>query len=1034
MYTRIFTLVFFFSAALNCLSAEGEEVLWRIGKADNDTAEFALGRDKYSEFNAAFPQGVLFIAGQSNPKTAWPYTHPAPADNWAGGSQHTFTIMFGAKKSRERGTCSLLVDLVDTHGLRPPVLEVSLNGKEKTDIKPPRGGSDDSIFGTPKAGKEHRFSVAFPVSALNQGLNKLTITSVSGSWLLYDALQFIAPASVSKAEAKGTLVHSVTVDPFLSRKGDKLYQKVFVSLTQIGKEPHKRLKTTASPVEKIITTGTARYTFLLPPVKEKKQAHVMLLQGKKIVWNWPIQRTPAHEREPVDWVDPLLGTSTSRWMLYPGPSMPFSMVKLSPDNQERCWKAGYEYGINNIAGFSHLHSWTMGALLMMPATGTLTVKPGPQHDPDAGYRSRIDHATEEASPGYYAVTLEDYDIRAELTSTTRCGFQKYTFPASSESRILFDLETPTEYGYTVLDAEIRKVSPTCIEGFSEQRSGASWNHFTVYFTAEFSKPFATFGGWTDGGAIHFNVDAIKGKGDVGAFVAYTTEAGEAVKVKTGISLVSIEQARLNLSTELGPFGWDFESLRTNARTVWNDLLSLITVEGGTDTQKTKFYTNFYRSYCARTILSDVNGKYVDMCEKVRQLEDPGDPVYGCDAFWNTFWNLNQLWTLVTPETADKWVKSLLEIHDRGGWLAKGPAGIEYSSIMVASHEIALIVSAYQKGIRNFDVQKAYKAMKEIQMNPGKPHPCGGHVGNRQLASYKELGYVPIEKGPVSNTLEYAYDDWCVAQMAEALGKNDDAAYFSKRAQFYKNVFDPSVGFTRAKHADGKWSKTFSPFSGGGFVEGNSWQYTWFVPHDVAGLIKLMGKEEFNRRLDKGLADSLPNRFNATGDRMAAYPINHGNQPNMQSAYLFNFSGKPHLTQKWARAIMEHYYGTGPYDGYPGDEDQGQMGAWYVMSAIGLFQMSGGCDVKPIYELGSPIFDKVTIRLDNRYYKGSAFVIEAKNNSKENMYIQSAELDGKALKKPWFYHEDLVDGGTLTLIMGPEPNKSWGSAPEDAPPQ
>jgi len=740
------------------------------------------------------------------------------------------------------------------------------------------------------------------------------------------------------------------------------------------------------------------------------------------------------KKQPVDWVDPILGTASSRWMLYPGPSMPFSMVKLSPDNQKQSWKAGYEYTIENIAGFSHIHSWTMAGLLTMPITGKLQIVPGPESDPDKGYRSRFSHDTEVASPGYYAVTLEDYGIRVELTSTTRAGFQQYTFPKADEAYILFDLKFPTEYGFEVLDACIKKVSSTEIEGYSKQQAGryAKWNDYTVYFVVNFSKPFNSFGGWT-GETIHHAVNEVAGEGDIGAFVSYSTSRGEVIKIKTGISLVSIDQARLNLETEMSRFGWDFDAVRNYTRSTWNDLLSKIEVEGGTETDKIKFYTNLYRSYCARTILSDVNGKYVDMYEKVQQLEDPDSPVYGCDAFWNTFWNLNQLWTLVTPDIANKWVKSLLEIYDRGGWLAKGPTGIEYSSIMVASHEIALIVSAYQKGIRNFDVEKAYKAMKHIQTTPGQPHEGGGYVGNRQLKSYIELGYVPVENGPVSNTLEYAYDDWCVAQMAKALGKKDDYEYFTKRANNYRHVFDPAVGYMRQKHKDGSWVKDFSPYSGRGFVEGNSWQYTWFVPHDVKGLIDLIGREEFNRRLEEGFEKSRKSNFNATHDRFADYPINHGNQPNMQAAYLFNFSGTPWLTQKWARGITEHYYGTGPIDGYPGDEDQGQMGAWYVMSAMGLFEMDGGAAAKPTYEVGSPIFDKVTIYLDDKYYKGGKFVIEARNNSNKNRYIQSATLDGKPLNKPWFYHRELVDGGKLVLQMGPKPNKQWGSKPEAAPP-
>ncbi len=474
-----------------------------------------------------------------------------------------------------------------------------------------------------------------------------------------------------------------------------------------------------------------------------------------------------------------------------------------------------------------------------------------------------------------------------------------------------------------------------------------------------------------------------------------------------------------METELGDYNWDFDAVHIAARNTWNRLLKKIEVEGGLETDKLKFYTNFYRSYCSRTIYSDVNGKYVDMCEKVRQLPDPESPVYGCDAFWNTFWNLNQLWSLVTPDIANKWVKSQLEIYDRGGWLSKGPAGIEYSGIMVASHEIALIVNAYQKGIRHYDEQKAYKAMKKIQTAPGVPHECGGFAGNHNLQSYMDKGFVPDERGPVSNTLEYAYDDWCVSQMALALKKKDDYKYFSTRSQNYRNVFDPQSQYIRPRHESGAWIEDFVPvtkargkednFGNRYYIEGNAWQYTWFIPHDVQGLIRLLGKNEFNRRLNEGFEKSRP--------KFVSEFVNHSNQPNMQAAWLFNYSGKPWLTQKWVREILNNYYGTAPIDGYPGDEDQGQMGAWYVMSAIGLFEMDGGCAVDPVYEISGPIFDKITIHLDNKYYRGKTFVIETTNNSHKNKYIQSAELNGKSLNNFWIKHNELIEGGKLRLKMG-----------------
>jgi len=1009
------------------VAAEETKLLWQIGARDNDTREFALAPGGY----AGYGEDAMFFVGRCDPKQHWPYCHPGPDDSWAGGRAHTFTILF-ALKDKVTGDCRLTIDLADTHGRAPPKLLVKVNGHAFAH-QTPLGGSDASITGNPAAGKEHRFSIDLPGKLLRAGLNEICITNDNGSWVLYDWIGFETPAAAEVVPAQGTLVGTIRLAPWLTRKQGKLSQEMSISVVQIGEPAEVTLDVTGrKPISLTLKPGKGTVRLHLTPVEKDTPITVAVKQGDRTLATEQLVQQPARERQPVDWVDCLLGTSTSRWMLYPGPSTPFSMVKLSPDNQRRCWKAGYEYTINNIAGFSHLHSWTMGGLLTMPTVGELKVQPGSESDPDAGYRSRIRHETEVASPGYYAVTLDDYSIRAELTSTCRAGLQRYTFPKADQARILFDLETPTEYGYSVLDAKITKVSDTEIEGYSKQQSGrgAPYQQFTLHFVARLSKPFSSMGGWSTG-EIKQDITEIAGKGDVGALLNFSTKQGEVVLLKTGISLVNIEQARLNLDTEMKSFGWDFDAVKADARKTWNDLLGKIEIEGGTAEQWTKFYTNMYRSYCARTTWNDVNGKYVDMYEKVQQLKDPDAAVYGCDAFWNTFWNLNQLWCLATPEIADKWVQSLLEINDRGGWLAKGPTGIEYSSIMVASHEIALIVAAYQQGIRGYDAEKAYAAIKHIQTQPGRPHEGGGHVGNKQLKQYMELGYVP---SPVSNTLEYAYDDYCAAQMAKALGKEEDYRYFTKRAGNYRNVFDPEVGYMRPKRPDGIWEPNFSPFSGRGFVEGNSWQFTWFVPHDVQGLIKLLGRDEFNRRLDKGLEDSADNRFNATGDRMAAFPINHGNQPNMQSAWLFNYSGMPWLTQKWVREILRRYYGVGPIDGWPGDEDQGQMGAWYVMSAMGLFQMDGGCAVKPIYEIGSPIFDRVVIHLDKKYYPGGQFVIETHNNSAANCYIQSATLDGKPLEKPWLYHSELVDGGTLVLELGPEPNKTWGSAPAAAPPQ
>ena len=732
------------------------------------------------------------------------------------------------------------------------------------------------------------------------------------------------------------------------------------------------------------------------------------------------------DKDPVDYVDPMIGTHDSRPMQFPGAAMPFGMVKLSPDNQKSGWKAGHEYTIKNIAGFNFLHDYHMTGFYVLPVCGKIQTQPGTEDNPDLGYRSRISNDKEQANPGYYSVILDDYQIKAELSATTRTGIQRYTFPESKEAAILFDMQIPYEDPGEVLDVKIDKVSNHEIEGYvkimdSQIMGNTIWlqNDYYLYFVTRFDKPFESLGGWI-GNEVLENVEAIRGKGDVGCFLRYSTRKDEPINVHTAISTVSLEQARLNLDTETKDFGFDFEKYKQNARKVWNDLLGKIRIEGGSKTNKIKFYTNMYRTYCSRTIWSDVNGKWMDMNEEVAQTSDE-DPVYGCDAFWGMKWNLNGMWSLINPSLMNSWVKSLLEIYKRGGWLPKGPTSGEYSAIMTSSPAVSLITAAYQQGIRDYDIELAYEAVSRIMKEQGRVHKSGGYVGNRWLEPYRNYGYVPHEAGPASATMEMAFQDWCVAQMAKDLGKEEDYKYFHDRSLNYRNHLDKKVKYARAKSTAGNWIEPFSQFSGNGFIEGNAWQYTFHVPHDVQGVINFMGKDEFLDRLRWGFEKSRETKFNATGDQYAKFPINHGNQPNMQAAYLFNYAGTPWHTQRWSREILDIYYGASPIHGWPGDEDQGQMGAWYVMSALGLFQMQGGCGIQPIYDLSSPLFEKATIALEN----GKELIIAAKNNNERNIYIQSAKLNGKILDKTWIYCSEIQHGGKLEFVMGAEPNKTWG---------
>jgi predicted alpha-1,2-mannosidase len=501
----------------------------------------------------------------------------------------------------------------------------------------------------------------------------------------------------------------------------------------------------------------------------------------------------------------------------------------------------------------------------------------------------------------------------------------------------------------------------------------------------------------------------------------------AVYITPGISLVSIANASENLQKEItDKFGWDFEAVVQNQKEKWNEILNRVTIITNDRREKVRFYTNMYRAFCRNT-WSDVNGEWVSPDEKVQKLAHPDHLALGCDAFWNTFWNLNQLWNLITPEWSSKWVNSQLALYDANGWLAKGPAGMEYIPVMVAEHEIPLIVSAYQMGIRDFDTEKAFKAVKKMQTTP-PAHVGGGLAGNRDLIPYLTYKYVPMEKGRFSNTLEYSYDDWTVGQFAKALGKYAEYDMFAQRGEWWKNAINPVNGYAHLRDTAGNFIPDFDPFQSGRnhhYVEGNAWQLTFFVPQDVPSLIRIIGEKTFVDRLNWGFEVSEQWRYNAPNDQYWDYPVVQGNQQSMHFAFLFNWANHPWLTQKWSRSVIDRYYGYGISNAYLGDEDQGQMSAWFVMAALGLFQTDGGCRMDPIFEIGSPLYQKVIINLGKQYNRGEHFIIEAKNASRKNKYIQNAVLNGKYLNSFFFPASDLLKGGKLILEMRDKPNTEWG---------
>jgi len=790
--------------------------------------------------------------------------------------------------------------------------------------------------------------------------------------------------------------------------------------------------------KKIFETSldTARYQFEvpMPAVSKRKESTYRILVNGKEAETGTVSRSAAKLQTPAGYVDTRIGTAHSRWMIAPGPWMPFSMVKLSPDNQNTGWQAGYQPSFETIGCFSHIHEWTMGGLGMMPTNGELQIRVGDQFEPESGYRARIDKSTEKAPLGYYQVYMPDTKIQAELTATTRCGFQRYTFPNNQDGRIMIDLHIPSEYNYLLPEVEVSQVSDYRIEGKSHQLSPRPgvWSNdadqeYTVHFVIEFDQPIKKAGGWVNGDLVQSG--HIKGKDlkDAGFFVEFDTKKSRVVQARSGISLVSVENAGENLAKEITePFGWDYNAVVENQLKVWDSYLSRVEITTHDRLEKVRFYNNFYRSLCRNT-WSDVNGEWIAPDETRQHLSDPDHLALGCDAFWNTFWNLNQFWNLVTPEWSSKWVNSQLAMYDVNGWLAKGPAGMEYIPVMVAEHEIPLIVSAWQMGVRDFDAGKAFRAAKKMQTTPASP-VAGGFAGNRDLVPYLKYQYVPSDLGRFSNTLEYAYDDWTLAQFAKSLGKEADYVAFSERGEWWRNAINPENGYAHLRDSSGKFTEPFDPFRSGAnhhYVEGNAWQLTYFVPQNVPGLAKILGEQRFVERLHGGFNASEPWRYNAPNDQYWDFPVVQGNQQSMHFAFLFNWVGHPWLTQRWSRSILDKYYGNGLANAYLGDEDQGQMSAWFMMASIGLFQTDGGCSSEPVYEIASPLYEKIVIDLGKRYNRGRQFIIEALNASRKNKYVQNATLNGKKLDDFWFPASELLKGGSLILEMGDQPNKQWG---------
>lgn len=1026
---------------LFCYSKENSAILWQIGELDQSPKGMALAPDRYMDFLAkdfGF-EDRLFLIGYSNPATDWPYVLPGPATEWggtgptAGIRSHFLTVGFELENATRTGHFHFEANILGTDPTHPPLLKVLINGQAHQFELSATKGSTEPV-GPFKPEDCQGVEITLDAGLLKAGYNEIQLTSLRGGWLVFDNLQLRGPASVSAKPINNAVLREVDAAAYEVKKEGMRYQPLLVDVNHLEGRPLLEVKLDGQSIFRR-QLDSSRYVFEvpMPSVRQaQKSVYEILIDGRKAK-SGEVFRAPKPLASPSTYVNTMLGSAHSRWMIAPGPWMPFGMVKLSPDNQNSGWQAGYDPTIESIGTFSHIHEWTMAGLGTLPTTGPLKIQIGDQYQPDSGYRSRIKKTSEEAPLGYYSVELEDYAVLAELTAATRSSMQRYTYHEGDTGRVMVDLQIPSEYAYTIEEASLKQVGANRLVGHSKQLSTNVWSKgidqgYTIYFVMEFDQPIQQAGFWKDGEVLNRQELETGPVQNAGMFVEFDVQTSRTIQVRTGISFVGLQQAEQNLREEISqPFGWSFEALVAAQREAWDDLLNRVQVESDNWLEKQRFYTNMYRSLASRNTFSDLDGSWVSADGQVRQLPSSDDRALGCDAFWNTFWNLNQFWNLVTPEWSNRWVKSQLAMYDANGWLAKGPAGMKYIPVMVAEHEIPLIVGAYQMGIRDYDVAKAFEAVCKMQHTVAQ-RVAGGLAGNQDLETYLKHHFVPYDEGRFSNSLEYSFDDWTVGQLAKALDKKEVYDVFADRGSWWKNAMDSTTGYARMRDSQGQWLADFDPFKSGAnehYVEGNAWQLTYFVPQDVSGLAKLIGEETFVKRLDWGFGASYKWRFNGPNDQYWDYPVVQGNQQSMHFAFLFSWVKHPWLTQKWSRAIIDRYYGHHPANAYLGDEDQGQMSAWFVMAALGLFQTDGGTRVDPIYEIGSPVFERVSIDLGKRYGRGKNFTIVAKNTSKTNRYIQRAYLNGEVWEDCWLPALKVLNGGELVLEMGPIPNKEWG---------
>ena len=721
-------------------------------------------------------------------------------------------------------------------------------------------------------------------------------------------------------------------------------------------------------------------------------------------------------------VNPFIGTG-GHGHTFPGAVVPHGMIQPSPDTRIDGWDAcsGYYYNDSTINGFSHTHvSGTgccdYGDVLLMPTVGKQTYQTTDSQSQQLPYASAFSHENESAEPGYYSVFLDRYQVKAELSASKRGAIHRYTFPASKESGFIIDLDYSLQR-QTNSEMEIKVLSDTEICGHKKTTYWAFDQYINFY--AKFSKPFT----YT---LINDSVTMDNGKRlpICKALLQFETKKDEQVLVKVGVSAVDVKGAQNNVLSEIAD--WDFDKVRQHARNEWNRYLSKIDVTTTNQEDKTIFYSALYHTGISPNLFTDADGRYLGMDLRVHQ-GDVKQPIYTTFSLWDTFRALHPLMTIIDPDLNTQFIQSLLKKHQEGGIFPMWDLASNYTGTMIGYHAVPVIVDAYTKGYRDFDIQEAYKACLRTAEYDTTGIKCPALVLPHLMPKAKyyknSIGYIPCdrENESVAKALEYAYNDWCISVFAESMTDFDNKDKYARFAKAYEFYFDKETRFMRGLNSKGEWRTPFNPRASthrnDDYCEGTAWQWTWFVPHDVEGLVNLMGGENaFASKLDSLFtADSSLEGETTSSDISGLIgQYAHGNEPSHHVTHLYNYVNRPWRTQELVDSVFQSQYANRP-DGLAGNEDCGQMSAWYILNSMGFYQV---CPGKPVYSIGRPVFDQAVVNLTN----GKKFTVMVKNNNKKNKYIESMLLNGQTLHTPFFSHQDIVDGGTLKITMSDKPNK------------